>query len=207
MVQIKEPVHAASGAALLAALGSSARGLDPAEAAARHARYGPNALPRAKPRHPIARFAAQFNSPLIYFLLAAALAAGVLGHAVDAAAIAAVVLVNALVGYIEEGKAEKALEAMQRMIAPQAAALRGGERRTVPVESLVPGDVVLLEAGERVPADLRLLQARGLLIDEALLTGESVPAAKDPAPAPAAANAEAREDWLAQLSTLGRRGI
>jgi magnesium-transporting ATPase (P-type) len=179
-----EHLHAASAEEVLASLGSSARGLSSAQAAERLKLHGRNALPQPKPRHPLARFAAQFDSPLIYFLLAAALAAGILGNAVDAGAIAAVVLVNGLVGYIQEGKAEKALEAMQRMIAPQAAVLRDGVRRTVPAETLVPGDVALLEAGDRVPADLRLLQARGLLIDEALLTGESVPAAKDPAPAP-----------------------
>ena len=110
-----------------------------------------------------------------------------LGHGVDAAVILAVVLVNAVVGFIQEGKAEKALEAMRRMVSPGAAVLRGGARHSVPVSSLVPGDVVLLEAGDRVPADVRLLRARGLLVDEALLTGESVPAAKQEAAAPAAA--------------------
>jgi magnesium-transporting ATPase (P-type) len=153
---------------------------------------GPNALPPVKPRHPLARFLAQFNSALIYFLLAAAAGAWTLGHTVDAAVILAVVLVNALVGFIQEGKAEKALEAMRRLIAPEAAVLRGGVRRSAPVASLVPGDVVLLEAGDRVPADLRLLRARGLLIDEALLTGESVPAAKKEAPVPVHADLGAR---------------
>jgi magnesium-transporting ATPase (P-type) len=155
------------------------RGLSSAEAAERLKRHGPNALPAVKPRHPLARFAAQFNSALIYFLLAAALAAGILGHGIDAAVIVAVVLLNALVGFIQEGKAEKALEAIRRLIAPQAAVLRDGVRRSVPVAELVPGDVVLLEAGDRVPADLRLLRARGLRVDEALLTGESVPVGKE----------------------------
>ena len=190
---------------MLAALGTSARGLDARTAAERLAKYGPNALPQAKPRHPLSRFAAQFASPLIYFLLAAGLGAGLLGHGVDAGAIIAVVLVNAIVGFVQEGKAEKALEAMQRMIAPQAAVLRDGVRRTVPVASLVPGDVVLLEAGDRVPADLRLLEARGLLIDEALLTGESVPAAKDEAPAPSDAELGARHS-MAFSGTLVAAG-
>ena len=200
-----ESAHARPAEEVLAALGSGARGLDPAEAAARLARHGPNTLPQAKPRHPLARFAAQFNSALIYFLLAAAAGAALLGHAVDAGAILAVVLVNALVGYIQEGKAEKALAAMQRMIAPQAAVVRGGVRVTVPAQTLVPGDVVLLEAGDRVPADVRLLHARGLLIDEALLTGESVPAAKDEAPAPAAAELGARPG-MAYSGTLTAAG-
>jgi calcium-translocating P-type ATPase len=202
---IKDPPHAASGERVLAALGTGPRGLQSADAAGRLARHGPNALPQAKPRHPLVRFAAQFASPLIYFLLAAALGAGTLGHAVDAGAIVAVVFINAIVGYIQEGKAEKALEAMQRMIAPQAAVMRDGVRRTVAVADLVPGDVVLLEAGDRVPADVRLLQARGLLIDEALLTGESVPAAKDAAPAPADADLGARHS-MAFSGTLAVAG-
>ena len=180
--------HATPAGDVLAALASRAEGLNAAQAAERLAAHGPNALPAAKPRHALARFAAQFNSALIYFLLAAALAAAALGHAIDAAVIVAVVLLNAMVGFIQEGKAEKALEAIGWLIAPQAAVLREGARRSVPVAELVPGDVVLLEAGDRVPADLRLLRAHGLRADEALLTGESVPAEKNEAPA--AANAE-----------------
>ena len=193
--------HAESAEGVLAALGSGTQGLGAAQAAERLARHGPNTLPAAKRRSALTRFAAQFNSALIYFLLAAALAAWILGHRIDAAVIVAVVLLNALVGFVQEGKAEKALEAMRRLIAPQAAVLRDGARRSVPVASLVPGDVVLLEAGDRVPADLRLLRARGLLADEALLTGESVPAAKQEAPAPAAAELGARHS-MAYSGTL-----
>ena len=145
--------HARDAAEVLAALSTSARGLDSADAAARLAKFGANTLPRGKRRSALARFAAQFNSALIYFLLAAALGAALLGHAVDASAIVAVVIINALVGYIQEGKAERALEAMQDMIAPQSAVLRGGVRRSVPAASLVPGDIVLLAPGDRVPAD------------------------------------------------------
>ncbi len=197
--------HAAGGGQVLVALGSSPRGLDSAQALERLAKHGPNALPPAKRRHALARFLHQFNSPLIYFLLAAGAAAAILGHAVDAAVIAAVVLLNALVGFIQEGKAEKALEAIGRLIAPQAAVLRDGARRSVPAESLVPGDVVLLEPGERVPADLRLLHARGLLVDEALLTGESVPAAKQEAPAPGGGELGARHS-MAYSGTLVAAG-
>jgi len=200
-----ELVHARPASEVLAALASSGRGLDSAQAATRLAAHGPNALPEAKRRHPLARFLAQFNSALIYFLLAAAAGAFALGHIVDAAVILAVVVVNALVGFIQEGKAERALEAMRRMIAPQASALRDGVRASVPVASLVPGDVVLLEAGERVPADLRLLRARGLLIDEALLTGESVPAQKKEAPAPEQAELGARHS-MAFSGTLVAAG-
>lgn len=109
--------------------------------------------------------------------------AALLGHHVDAGVIVAVVLVNAIVGFIQEGRAEQALAALRSMLAPHARVMRDGTRLTLPVAELVPGDLVLLEAGDRVPADLRLLRTRGLLIDEAVLTGESVAAQKQEAPA------------------------
>jgi len=175
--------HACAGHDVLAALNSRHDGLTQAEASSRLAVHGPNALPPAPTRHPLARFLAHFHSTLIYALLAAALAAALLGHGLDAAVIVAVVLVNAFVGFLQEGKAENALAAIRRLISPRAHVLRDGRRMSVPVAELIPGDVVLLEAGDRVPADLRLLRARGLLIDEALLTGESVAAQKQDRPA------------------------
>jgi magnesium-transporting ATPase (P-type) len=171
--------HAQSIGNVLAVLRANPEGLSTAEAERRLAVHGPNALPAAAGRHPVGRFLAQFNNALIYFLLTAAVAAWMLGHTVDAGVILAVVLVNAVVGFAQEGKAEKALEAIRKMVSPKANLLRDGRRTSVPVEALVPGDVVLLEAGDRVPADLRLIRARGLLVDEALLTGESVAAEKD----------------------------
>ncbi|MEW5864283.1 MAG: HAD-IC family P-type ATPase [Pseudomonadota bacterium] len=179
--------HARAPHEVLAALRSTPHGLTEDEVARRLAEYGPNVLPQPPRPHPLARFLAQFDSALIYVLLAAAVGALALGHTVDAAVIFAVVLVNAVVGFVQEGKAERALEAVQRMVAPQATVLRGGRRITVRVADLVPGDIVLLEPGDRVPADLRLLRARGLLVDEALLTGESVAAEKREEPAPPAA--------------------
>jgi len=170
--------HAIPAQEALRALDSGRHGLSSAAAAQRLRKHGPNALPAAPRRHPILRFLAQFNNALIYFLLVAAAAAAILGHFIDAAVIAAVVVVNAVIGFVQEGKAEAALEAMRRMISPRASVRRDGARQSVPVAELVPGDLVLLEAGDRVPADLRLLRARGLLIDEALLTGESVAAEK-----------------------------
>jgi magnesium-transporting ATPase (P-type) len=198
-------MHALPASEVLAKLESSTQGLTSAQAAERLKRYGANALPESRPRHPVVRFAAQFNNALIYFLLASALGAAILGHAIDAGAIVAVVLVNAIVGFIQEGKAEQALAAMRGMIAPQASVLRDGVRAAVPAASVVPGDVALLEAGDRVPADLRLLRARALLIDEALLTGESVPAAKDESPAPPAADLGARHS-MAYSGTLVAAG-
>lgn len=171
----------------LAATETAAAGLSTEQARQRLARHGPNRLPAEATRHPLLRFLAQFHNTLIYFLLAAAVAAWLLGHRIDAAVIVAVVLINALVGFIQEGKAERALNAIRDLIAPHASALRDGHRTSVPATELVPGDIVLLEAGDRVPADLRLLRARSLLIDEAALTGESVAAEKSSEPAAAAA--------------------
>jgi magnesium-transporting ATPase (P-type) len=156
-------------------------GLDDAEAARRRARFGPNSLPATTHVHPLWRFLGQFNSPLIYFLLAGAAAAALLGHVIDACVILAVVLVNAVVGFLQEGKAERALGAIRDLISPHAAVLRNGGRRAIDVADLVPGDIVVLEAGDRVPADLRLLRVRSLSVDEALLTGESVTATKQEA--------------------------
>jgi len=182
--QQQEGWHAHHAHEVLAAMGSSHGGLDDAQARERLECYGPNALPAAATRHPVVRFLGQFHNALIYALLAAAIAAATVGHVLDAAIIMAVVVANALVAFIQEGRAENALAAIRRLAAPKAHVLRNGSRIAVPVPELVPGDVVLLEAGDRVPADLRLLRARGLLLDEALLTGESVAAQKHDAPAP-----------------------
>ena len=174
----QEDWHARPAHEVLEALRSTPQGLDAQEAVRRLAQLGPNALPVARRRGPLVRFLAQFNNALIYFLLAAAIAAGVLGHLIDAIVIMAVIFVNAVIGFVQEGKAEQALAAMRRLISPKASVRRDGVRTSVAATELVPGDIVLLEAGDRVPADLRLLRARGMLVDEALLTGESVAAEK-----------------------------
>ena len=170
--------HARTKEETCAAFATGLEGLGHDEAARRLGTYGPNQLPAAPRPHAALRFAAQFNNALIYFLLAAALAAMLLGHVVDGVVIVIVVVVNAVVGFIQEGKAERALDAIRDMIAPHAVVVRDGERHTVDARAIVPGDVVVLEAGDRVPADIRLLRARGLSADEAILTGESVPAEK-----------------------------
>lgn len=177
-LQASSDAHARPVAEIMTLLDASATGLAGSEAAARLARHGPNSLPGAKPRPAILRFLGQFNNALIYFMLAGAAAAAFLGHYVDTGVILAVVIVNAVVGFLQEGKAESALNAIRDMIAPQASVLRDGRRISVGVADLVPGDVVLVEAGDRVPADLRLITARNLLIDEAILTGESVASSK-----------------------------
>jgi len=157
------------------------RGLTSGEAARRLAAQGPNTLPSPPRRNWLQRFGAQFANALIIFLVAAAAVAGALGHWVDAAVILAVVLVNAIVGVLQEGKAEAAMDALHDMLTPHARVVRDGEQHMIDVADLAPGDVVLIEAGDRVPADLRLVQARSLRIDEALLTGESVTAEKSDA--------------------------
>ena len=159
-------------------LATGPEGLTETEAAARLASLGPNRLPVEKPPHPIWRFLAQFNNALIYFLLASAAAAFALGHAVDAAVILAVVLVNAVVGVVQEGRAEKALAGIETLLGEHARVVRNGERQTIDARDLVPGDLVLLEAGDRVAADIRIARARSLAIEEAALTGEAVAADK-----------------------------
>ena len=124
------------------------------------------------------RFLLHFHNLLIYVLLVSAFITALLGHWVDTTVILAVVVLNAVIGVIQEGKAEKAMDAIRHMLAPRAAVLRDGRRTTVPGDELVPGDIVLLEAGDKVPADLRLSGCRGMSIQEAILTGESVPVEK-----------------------------
>jgi magnesium-transporting ATPase (P-type) len=170
--------HAMPAEAVMRRLGADAHGLSTPEAAARLARHGPNRLPPPPRPGALSRFLAQFRNLLILVLLVAAIATVLLGHAADAAVILAVVLINALIGFIQEGRAERALEAIRRMIDPRASVLRDGRRQTIAAEDIVPGDLVLIEAGDRVPADLRLVRARQLAIEEAALTGESVPVHK-----------------------------
>jgi magnesium-transporting ATPase (P-type) len=180
--------HARAPEDVLQALDATTDGLSEAEAAQRLERYGANRLPEPERAGPLVRFLRQFHNVLIYILLIAAVGTALLQHWVDTAVILGVVVINAAIGFIQEGKAEKALEAIREMLSPKAVALRDRRRQTIPAEDLVPGDIVSLVAGDRVPADLRLLVAKNLRIDEAVLTGESV--AVDKNPQPVAANAE-----------------
>ena len=154
------------------------RGLDTVEATARLRTYGPNRLPEGKKRGPFVRFLAQFNNILVYVLLGAGFTKLMLSLWVDAAIIFAVIVLNGLLGFIQEGRAEKALDSIRNMLSAEARTVRGGETRMIPADGLVPGDVVLLESGDKVPADLRLIEAKNLRTEEAALTGESVPAEK-----------------------------
>ncbi|MCG8383695.1 MAG: cation-transporting P-type ATPase [Gammaproteobacteria bacterium] len=159
-------------------LNVDAHGLSTDDALVRLEKYGPNRLPVPAKRSVLIRFFLHFHNILIYVLLGSAVITAALGHFIDTIVILTVVVANAIIGFIQEGKAEKAMDAIRQMLALKASVLRSGERRTVEGDSLVPGDIVLLEAGDKVPADLRLLQASGLQIQEAILTGESVPVEK-----------------------------
>ena len=166
--------HALATDTVLTQLQSTAAGLSSGEARERLQQQGPNALPAAASRSMLARFLSQFNNLLIYVLLGSAVVTALLQHWVDTGVILAVVLINAVFGFVQEGRAEKALDAVKAMVSSRANVLRDGLRMAVPAEELVAGDCVLLEAGDRVPADLRLLRASSLKLDEAMLSGESV---------------------------------
>jgi len=159
-------------------LDSSATGLNQNEAEARLAKYGANRLPEAAKRSAIMRFLLQFHNILIYVLIGCAVVTAALDHWIDTGVILAVVVANAIIGYIQEGKAEKAMDAIRHMLAPHANVIRGGERISIESDQLVPGDILLLEAGDKVTADLRMLTAHGMSVQEAILTGESVPVEK-----------------------------
>jgi len=154
------------------------KGLNLSEASARLEKYGPNRLPEGRKRGPLAKFFAHFNNTLMYVLLAAGFTKLMMSLWIDAGIIFSVVVINALLGFIQEGKAEKALDSIRNMLSAEARTMRGGETRMIPAEQLVPGDVVLLESGDKIPADLRLIEAKNLRTEEAALTGESVPAEK-----------------------------
>ena len=183
-VEEKAAWHALPATEIKARLGTGPTGLGVAEVAARRERYGPNRLPERAQPGPVLLFLRQFKSPLIYVLIVAALVASALGDLRDAAFITVVVLVNALVGAYQEWKAESAAEALRHLLETEVRVRREGRDFTVPAVDLVPGDLVLLESGNRVPADLRLVDADELGIDESALTGESLPAGKSASPVP-----------------------
>jgi Ca2+-transporting ATPase len=155
-----------------------AHGLSPEEIARRQAVHGPNRLTASRPTPWWLTFLRQFHQPLIYILLASSAITAALGEWVDSGVIFGVVIVNAVVGFFQESRAENAIRALAKMVTTHATVLRAGMRVRVGSEAITPGDIVLLEPGDRVPADLRLLRVRELAVDESTLTGESVPAAK-----------------------------
>ena len=185
--------HALSAQETVAYLDTSIQsGLRTAEVADRLEKFGCNQLPEGRKKGPLMRFLSQFHNILIYVLLAAGFTKLMLGMWLDAAVILGVVIINSLLGFIQEGKAEKALESIRNMLSPEARILRNGQTGMVPSEELVPGDIVLLESGDRVPADVRLVEVKSLRTEEAALTGESVPIDK-------------KTDPVAEKATIGDR--
>jgi len=172
---------------------SADQGLTATEVSQRLAKYGPNRLPEGKKQGPLMRFLLQFNNILVYVLLGAGFVKLMVGLWLDASIILGVVVINGLLGFLQEGKAEKALDSIRNMLSAEARAVRDGATRLIPSEELVPGDVVLLESGDKIPADLRLVDVKNLRTEEAALTGESVPVDKT-------------TDVAAAKATVGDRG-
>ena len=171
---------------VLKKLNASIQGLTPADVNERQCLYGLNSLPEIKPRHAFLRFLSQFNNLINYVsqirIIITAVITLVLGHLVDSGVIFGVVIINALIGFIQEGKAEDALAAIRNILSPQASVLRDGKQSTIAADLLVPGDIVSLQSGDKVPADLRLLKCKNFRVQEAILTGESLPVEKQTDP-------------------------
>ncbi|MFM7785743.1 MAG: HAD-IC family P-type ATPase, partial [Gammaproteobacteria bacterium] len=182
-----------------------AHGLDAAEAARRLAEEGPNRLAGQPAKAPWLRFLDQFRSLLVIILLGAAVVAGAIGDLTDAVVIACVVLLNAVLGFVQEHRAEAALAALKNMLAPTARVRRDGGERMVEAAELVPGDVLLLKTGDRIPADARVLSAHSAEAAEAALTGESQPLAKRSAAVQEASVLAERHDMLF-MNTVVTRG-
>ncbi|MDP4528522.1 cation-transporting P-type ATPase [Alkalimonas delamerensis] len=176
------PAHALEAKELLTRHQSATKGLSKAEAAKRLTEHGSNALPEPPKPGILQRFFKHFHDTLIYILIAAAVITALLGHWLDTWVILAVVLINASIGFVQEGKAEKALAGIRKMLSLHATVKRDGQWQEVDADQLVPGDIVRLRSGDKVPADLRLIECTQLRVEESALTGESVPSAKHTEP-------------------------
>lgn len=197
--------HSTDADEAISSLQSSTTGLSSQEAESRLETHGPNRLQQEQARPWYRRFLDQFNNILMLILIVAAVASALLGHHLDAAAILGVVVIIALIGFVQEGKAEQAIQSIRNMLSPQATVLRNGQRTVVDAETVVPGDVVLIESGDRVPADLRLIEVKRFCTDEAALTGESIPVDKHVQPVSAEADLAERSS-IAYASTIVVQG-
>jgi Ca2+-transporting ATPase len=205
--QAERPVwHAVAADEVAVGLATGPHGLSRDEARARLARHGLNQLPETPPTSPLVVLLHQFRSPLIYILLAAALVTLILEEFIDAGVIAAVLMLNAIIGFTQERRAEASVRALMRLMAPRARVIRDGREWEVESRELVPGDVVLLESGVRVPADLRLFHTTALRIDESLLTGESLPVTKTTGPLEPAERPVADRTNLAYMGAVVASG-
>ncbi|MFP5506736.1 MAG: cation-transporting P-type ATPase [Gammaproteobacteria bacterium] len=198
--------HTLPASDTLTRLDTPRSGLVPAEVESRRAQYGANRLPPPRSQPAWQRLLLQFHNVLIYVLLAAGVITAVLGHWLDSGVIFGVVVINAVIGFIQEGRAEQALDAIRDMLSPHAIVTRAGERHEIPAEDLVPGDIVHLASGDRVPADLRLIDIKSLRVMEAALTGESLAVDKqvDPVAEEAALGDRASMAWSGTLVTYGQ---
>jgi Ca2+-transporting ATPase len=200
--------HAEERELVLHQLGTHpSRGLEPAESTRRLNEHGPNVIREPVPPSPWRLFLGQFADALVLVLVAAAVLAGFLGEWLDTAAIVVIVVLNAILGFVQEYRAERALAALKRLTAPSARVTRGGKPFLIPAAELVPGDLAELAAGDRVPADMRLVVSQRLFADESALTGESLPVGKDAAlvlPAEAALADRANMLFAGTVVTAGR---
>ncbi|RLE81101.1 MAG: ATPase [Thermoprotei archaeon] len=201
------PWHRLTVEEVLERLKTSLKGLDEEEAKKRLEIYGYNEIPERKARGPLSILLDQFKSILVLLLLVSTAASFALGEIKDGTAILAIVVINAVLGFIQEYRAEKAVEMLKKLAAPKAVAVRSGVERVLPTRELVPGDIIVLKSGDRVPADARVVEAVNLKVDEAILTGESIPVSKisDPIPTEALQIADMRNIvFMGTLVTYGR---
>jgi magnesium-transporting ATPase (P-type) len=179
----EEKWHAMEAGEAAGKLGTDVdKGLDTGEIKKRLEEYGPNEIPKGKKKSVWMRLLLQFHNTLIYVLIAAAAITALMNHWIDTWVILAVVIINALIGFIQEGKAERALESIREMLSLEAVVIRDGEKKTIEAEELVPGDIVLMKSGDKVPADVRLVKAKDFRVEESPLTGESSAVEKETKP-------------------------
>ena len=197
--------HTEPVAAVFEALEADAEGLSTAEADDRLQEHGPNEIAEDQGRSPVVIFLAQFKSGLILVLIAAAALSIAIGQTVDAVLIASILLANGLFGFVQEYRAERSLQALADLSAPEATVLRDGDRQSIPMQAVVPGDVIVLEGGDAVPADARLFESASLEVDEAALTGESEPVEKATEPVPEATPVAERANMVYR-GTAATRG-
>lgn len=211
IVEAAVPWHAKPVRAVIELLGTDPKtGLPGEEAAKRAVNYGPNRIEAVRRESWYGILLRQFTDILILILLIAAAVSFAIGEVGDAVTILAIVVLNGILGFVQEYKAEKAIEALQKMLSPRCRVVRDGEEREIDASMLVPGDIVLLEIGDRIPADLRLIEAVDLKVDESALTGESVPVPKSVKSVPEAAPLTERRDmaWMGTSVTNGyARGV